>query len=395
VTPTSVGFGGGGPAGPLVSGLPQPGQASPSRGLLPISSRGGVIGPQRPIGSMGDMMNRPGPLGVGSGRSGLGSFGMGGAGRLAGGPQSMMNVFGAGDNAPPQLDLSEFPSLSNRAHGEPPPSPAISRTPYVGMVKQQTNESSEFTMSSEDFPALPGSQPERANQSDQGMENSGSLAIGGSSASKQQKQGIQTHPDGKVTNIPASMVADQFGMVGFLSFIRTAETDQNIVQLAQGSDLTTLGLNLKSPENQYLTFGGAWAEAPCRAQDIDFYVPREYLTNGVTREKLAQISLNRYGEDLLFHIFYMNAGDVLQILAARELYNRDWRYLKEERVWITRAPGIPPVEKTQTYERGTYYYFDAQNWRKVAKEFCVDYDKLEDRPERPHHPSSFPGSASV
>ena len=88
---------------------------------------------------------------------------------------------------------------------------------------------------------------------------------------------------GKVTNIPASMVADQFGMVGFLSFIRTAETDQNIVQLAQGSDLTTLGLNLKSPENQYLTFGGAWAEAPCRAQDIDFYVPREYLTNGVTR----------------------------------------------------------------------------------------------------------------
>ena len=37
------------------------------------------------------------------------------------------------------------------------------------------------------------------------------------------------------------------------------------------------------------------------------------------REKLAQISLNRYGEDLLFHIFYMNAGDVLQIMAAREL----------------------------------------------------------------------------
>ena len=67
----------------------------------------------------------------------------------------------------------------------------------VGMVKQQTNESSEFTMSSEDFPALPGSQPERANQSDQGMENSGSLAIGGSAASKQQKQGIQTQPDGQ------------------------------------------------------------------------------------------------------------------------------------------------------------------------------------------------------
>ena len=70
---------------------------------------------------------------MGSGRTALGAFGL--PGRQLAGQPSMMGVFGpplsgAGDNAPPQLDLSEFPSLSNRAHGEPPPSPAISRTPY-------------------------------------------------------------------------------------------------------------------------------------------------------------------------------------------------------------------------------------------------------------------------
>lgn len=48
-------------------------------------------------------------------------------------------------------------------------------------------------------------------------------------------------------------------------------------------------------------------------------------------------------------------------------FNRDWRYHKEERVWITRAPGMEPTLKTNAYERGTYYFFDCLNWRKVAK----------------------------
>lgn len=84
---------------------------------------------------------------------------------------------------------------------------------------------------------------------------------------------------GKVTNIPGGMVTDQFGMVGLLTFIRAAETDHNLVSLALGSDLTTLGLNLNSPENLYPNFAGPWAETPCRPQDIDYHVPQEYLTN--------------------------------------------------------------------------------------------------------------------
>ena len=68
------------------------------------------------------------------------------------------------------------------------------------------------------------------------------------------------------------------------------------------------------------------------------------------------------------------------------------RYHKEERVWITRAPGMVPSEKTATYERGTYYFFDVNCWRKVPKEFHLDYDKLEDRPSLP---SSLTGGGGV
>lgn len=72
-------------------------------------------------------------------------------------------------------------------------------------------------------------------------------------------------------------------------------------------------------------------------------------------------------------------------------YTRDWRYHKEERVWITRAPGVEPTHKSAMYERGMYYFFDVQNWRRVPKEFHLEYDKLEERPTLPntmHHNAS-------
>ena len=70
----------------------------------------------------------------------------------------------------------------------------------------------------------------------------------------------------------------------------------------------------------------------------------------------------------------------------------DFRYHKEERVWITRAPGMVPAEKTASYERGTYYFFDISCWRKVPKEFHLDYDKLEDRPSLPSNLASTGGA---
>ena len=191
----------------------------------------------------------------------------------------------------------------------------------VGMVKQPAMESSEFQMSHEDFPALPGVGPtpsgdhvpnggpanltggndRMTNQGLQQMEGS-TMGVGQAVAQEERnaasaaasaglaggpgglpKKGIQTSPNGAVKNIPNSMVTDQFGMIGLLTFIRAAETDPNLVSLALGADLTTLGLNLNSEVNLYPTFGGPWADTPCRPQDIDYHVPHEYLTNQAIR----------------------------------------------------------------------------------------------------------------
>ena len=91
--------------------------------------------------------------------------------------------------------------------------------------------------------------------------------------------------------------------------------------------------------------------------------------------------------------FLQRAYNFLTVILQYCRYIRDWRYHKEERVWITRVPGMEPHVKTNSFERGTYYFFDAQNWRKVAKEFRLEYDKLEDRPMLPntlHHNPNQP-----
>merc|ERR1719158_1578929 len=301
-------------------------------------------------------------------------------------------------SGPNTFDPSEFPSLGQGSGG----GGLAGRPNYVGMVKQPTEHGgSEFLMSSEDFPALPGapgnsfvfSDPSGHMLDSVKMNSTGLTPEQELAKSAQARKGIQTSPDGLVTNIPTNMVVDQFGMIGLLTFIRAAETDPNLVSLALGADLTTLGLNLNSDVNLFPTFGGPWADTPCRPQDIDFHVPHEYLTNTAIREKLAPVKLNRYKDDILFYMFYTNVGDVLQLAAAAELYNRDWRFHKDERVWITRAHGMMPSEKTATYERGSYYFFDVNVWKKVPKEFHLDYDKLEDRPSLPSNLAGAGGGA--
>ncbi|KAK3592344.1 hypothetical protein CHS0354_021678 [Potamilus streckersoni] len=384
-------------------------QSSPSsRGIISAIGQQRMINQPPSSQAMSSMQKRPiGSLGsIGSGLSSTAATQMSNLG------QAFFSQSRGNEGSQPNFDLSEFPTLGNRTISSSNP---IQAPRNYGMVSKPVQEQTpEFTIQQEDFPALPGAQSTLSMFVSDPTSSSGSSSdlsrktpinlISGSSFEQSSskdgkfpgdkqtggpyKRGIVTHQDGTVSNIPAGMVTDQFGIVGLLTFIKAAETDPNLIALAPGMDLTTLGLNLNSPENLYSTFQSPWVDMPCRPQDIDFHVPAEYLTNIFIRDKLAPIKLNRYTEDLLFFLFYMNGGDVLQLAAAAELYTRDWRYHKDERVWITRAPGVEPIVKTNTYERGTYYFFDAQNWRKVAKEFYLEYDKLEDKPSLPptlHH----------
>ena len=49
---------------------------------------------------------------------------------------------------------------------------------------------------------------------------------------------------------------------------------------------------------------------------------------------------NKYSDDLLFWMFYSNPNDKMQLLAAEQLFERNWKFHKEEKIWISRTRNI-------------------------------------------------------
>ena len=113
-----------------------------------------------------------------------------------------------------------------------------------------------------------------------------------------------------------------------------------------------------------------------KIENLDFAVPSEYIINSQIKDKLAPIDLSRYNEDTLFFLFYMSTGDLMQLQAASMLYDRDWRYHREKRLWITKVPGLDPHQKTPTFERGYYSCFDPIQWKKLQLEMTIEYSKV-------------------
>lgn len=113
----------------------------------------------------------------------------------------------------------------------------------------------------------------------------------------------------------------------------------------------------------------------------DYPVPLEYIVNYQIKDKLAKIDIKRYSDDLLFYLFYMNGGDMLQLQAAAVLFERDWRYHIDRRVWLTKVQGLIPQQKTQDYEKGVYVVFDVTQWKRIQMEMTVEYVKLAENPQ--------------
>lgn len=88
----------------------------------------------------------------------------------------------------------------------------------------------------------------------------------------------------------------------------------------------------------------------------------------------------------------MNGGDILQLQAAAVLYDHDWRYHTEKRIWLTKVPGLEPQQKTDLFEKGSYTVFDVIQWRRVQLDLTIEYSKLANKPQIP---VISPNSSSV
>ena len=60
-------------------------------------------------------------------------------------------------------------------------------------------------------------------------------------------------------------------------------------------------------------------------------------------------------------------------------WNRNWRYHRDLRLWITKETGTSPSQKIPGGEQGTYTFWDPENWGKERKDMSVLYADLEEK----------------
>ena len=71
--------------------------------------------------------------------------------------------------------------------------------------------------------------------------------------------------------------------------------------------------------------------------------------------------LSKFQLESLFYIFYAMPKDLLQAYAAQELYNREWRYHVDLKLWFKQASQVDGAGNSIGVQ---YLYFDINVWEK-------------------------------
>ncbi|KAA1473840.1 hypothetical protein DENSPDRAFT_840356 [Dentipellis sp. KUC8613] len=200
-------------------------------------------------------------------------------------------------------------------------------------------------------------------------------------------QGAANASGGVLPQTPAQQVlmsaADRWGLLGLLAMIKSADPDQTL--LSVGTDLGTMGLDMQNQGNLYSTFITPWADSSAaHSVEPDFHLPACY---NVQPPPPGPNKAAAFSDETLFFMFYSSPRDALQEVAAQELFNRNWRYHKDLRLWLTKESGTTPSQKVPGGEQGTYTFWDPDNWGKERKEMTVLYSDLEEKSQ----PAFAPG----
>ncbi|VAH08582.1 unnamed protein product [Triticum turgidum subsp. durum] len=129
-----------------------------------------------------------------------------------------------------------------------------------------------------------------------------------SSGQQSSKDQSQKSAQGKET------VPDPYSLLGLLNLIKSKEPGPTA--LALGLDLTTLGLNLNSPDCLWKTFGSPWSNEPAKGEP-DYQIPACYSAE--QPPPLQPFNFPKFHPLTLFYIFYSMPKDVAQLYAANEL----------------------------------------------------------------------------
>lgn len=210
-------------------------------------------------------------------------------------------------------------------------------------------------------------------------------------ASTMQPTPTLQHPQTPAQQVLIS-AADRWGLLALIALMRNANSEPDHGLSSMGTDLGTMGLDMSYPGNLYSTFITPWADqTAARSVEPDFHLPACYLSVQAPPPGPGKAAM--FSDETLFFMFYSSPRDAMQEVAAQELWNRNWRYHKDLRLWITKESGTTPSQKVPGHvgEQGQYTFWDPENWGKEHKEMTVLYADLEEKPV----PAFLPGAGLV
>ncbi|KAJ4412422.1 transcriptional regulator [Gnomoniopsis sp. IMI 355080] len=170
--------------------------------------------------------------------------------------------------------------------------------------------------------------------------------------------------------------ADKWGIKGLLALMGKYPTYSALVH---GMDTRDFHLDLDSQERISEQQFSLFHHAPPRPAQPNYTLPECYT---VRNTQPIEQKVTSFTEETLIYMFYANPQDRHQYLAAQELYNRNWRWHKTLRCWLTKDPEMQPVLIAPETERGYYVVWNANTWERQRRELVLVYSDLESLPQQ-------------
>uniref|UniRef100_A0A1I7UYG4 NOT2_3_5 domain-containing protein n=1 Tax=Caenorhabditis tropicalis TaxID=1561998 RepID=A0A1I7UYG4_9PELO len=187
---------------------------------------------------------------------------------------------------------------------------------------------------------------------------------------------IELGKKGEMSNIPPTMLTDQFGLAAMLPILdivknRSVQVDtdsltkeqlreksenEHIEMIAIGFDLNELSVPMKthdpSTKPVWETFAGPYGNLPLLPPSMGLshnQVPSVYYTARTLQSSFDMLTNipEKFGLHELFYIFYNLPKEIWQLNAARELQYRGWRYNIKERLWVLKM--LPKHNESDNY----------------------------------------------
>ncbi|KAK5634568.1 hypothetical protein RRF57_010281 [Xylaria bambusicola] len=220
---------------------------------------------------------------------------------------------------------------------------------------------------------LPSQSPKDPAQSSEGRNPLGAIGTNESQSSKNKENDSVQSP---IIHDPLAGMAeiDKWGIKGLRTLMNNYP---DYAASVAGMDPTSFGLDLTSPAMISTQIWSPFHDTPPRPPIPDFRLPECYAVKNVAplRNKISN-----FNEETLMWIFYSCPGDYQQQLAAEQLFQRQWRWHKKLKIWLTKDEIMHPRILSAQHEEGYYIVWNTDEWRKDRRSLTLHYADLETNP---------------